>query len=229
MPDANPELLDEGSGAILQLKVRLLDVSPMVWRRVVVPTAMTLKELHGVFQVVLGWRSLHLYRFRIHAVHYGSWELGAEDPERALCSFNFRRGDKFVYEYDMTDDWKHEVRIEAWLEPQPRKLCPACIGGRGDCPPEECGGPAGYDESRIEALGLDAQEDIDTIVEILDRVVLQDQPDLLNDDEIRRRLEDVVERNRVREPFWPGRFDRRQVNTRLRAGEHRVLKHQQLC
>lgn len=67
------------------------------------------------------------------------------------------------------------------------------------------------------------------MVEILDRVVLQDQPHLLNDDEIRERLEDAVERVRAREPFWPSRFDRRQVNIRLRAGEHHVLKHQQLC
>ena len=229
MPEGEIGSSGGASGSILQLKVRLLDVNPMIWRRVLVPAAMTLKELHGVFQVVLGWRSLHLYRFRIHAVHYGSWELGAEGPDRTLCSFNFRRGDKFVYEYDMADYWKHEVRIEAWLEPQPRKRYPACIGGKGDCPPEECGGPAGYDECRIEALGLDAHEDLDTIVEILDRIVLQDQPHLLDDDEIRGRLEDVVERNRAREPFWPGRFDRRPVNTRLRAGEHHVLKHQQLC
>lgn len=99
---------------------------------------------------------------------------------------NFRCGDKFVYEYDMTDYWKHEVRIEAWLELQPRKRYPACVGGKGDCPPEECGGPVGYDECRIEALGLDA------MVEILDRVVLQDQPQLLDDNEIRGRLERAV-------------------------------------
>lgn len=109
--------------------------------------------------------------------------------------------------------------IEAWLEPQPRKGYPVCIDGKGDCPPEECGGPAGYDECRIEALCPDAYEDIDTMVEILDRVVLQDQPQLLDDDEIRGRLERTVERNRVREPFWPGRFDRRAVNIRLRTGK----------
>ena len=59
--------------------------------------------------------------------------------------------------------------------------------------------------------------------------MLQDQPQLLDDDEIRGRLERAVERNRAREPFWPGRFDRRAVNTQLRTGEHHVLKHQQLC
>ena len=67
------------------------------------------------------------------------------------------------------------------------------------------------------------------MVEILDRVVLQDRPRLLDDDEIRGQIEDAVERNRAREPFWPSRFDRSAVNMRLRTGEHHVLKHQQLC
>ena len=40
-------------GPALQLKVRLLEVSPMVWRRLLVPAATSLRELHGVIQVVL--------------------------------------------------------------------------------------------------------------------------------------------------------------------------------
>jgi hypothetical protein len=40
------------------------------------PPPRHLEELHGVFQVVMGWQSSHLYRFRIHAAHYGSWEFG---------------------------------------------------------------------------------------------------------------------------------------------------------
>ena len=36
---------------ILQLRVRLLDVSPMVWRRLLVPVRTTLQELHGILQV----------------------------------------------------------------------------------------------------------------------------------------------------------------------------------
>ena len=53
------------AGAILQLKIRLLDVSPMIWRRMLVPAAFTLRELHGVIQVAMGWESLHLYLFQI--------------------------------------------------------------------------------------------------------------------------------------------------------------------
>jgi hypothetical protein len=33
---------------IMQIKVWLLGVSPMVWRRVLVPATLTLRELHGV-------------------------------------------------------------------------------------------------------------------------------------------------------------------------------------
>ena len=38
-------------GAILQLKVRLLVISPMIWRRVVGTESESLLELHGVVQL----------------------------------------------------------------------------------------------------------------------------------------------------------------------------------
>jgi hypothetical protein len=39
------------ASAILQVKVWLTGISPMVWRRVLVPSSFTLRELHGVIQV----------------------------------------------------------------------------------------------------------------------------------------------------------------------------------
>jgi hypothetical protein len=42
------------SESILQLKIRLLEVSPMIRRRVLVPESYTLHELHGVIQVAMG-------------------------------------------------------------------------------------------------------------------------------------------------------------------------------
>ncbi len=38
----------------MQVKVWLLGISPMVWRRVLVPDTCTLHELHGVIQVAMG-------------------------------------------------------------------------------------------------------------------------------------------------------------------------------
>ena len=51
------------ANAILQVKVWLTGISPMVWRRVLVPASFTLRELHGVIQVAMGWEGIHLYDF----------------------------------------------------------------------------------------------------------------------------------------------------------------------
>ena len=41
--------------AVLQVKVWLVGIGPMVWRRVLVPASFTLRELHGVIRVAMGW------------------------------------------------------------------------------------------------------------------------------------------------------------------------------
>ena len=45
---------EPAAGSVLQLKIRLLDVSPMIWRRVLVPATYTLEEFHGV--IPRAWR-----------------------------------------------------------------------------------------------------------------------------------------------------------------------------
>ena len=75
----------ERAGDIVQLKLRLVGISPMIWRRVLVPASISLRELHGVFQVAMGWEGTHLYAFDIYAVQYGSFELMMNSPIR-LCS-----------------------------------------------------------------------------------------------------------------------------------------------
>ena len=64
----------------MQVKVWLLGISPMVWRRVLVPDTCTLRELHGVIQVAMGWEGIHLFQFHLRAVRYGSPELSAFSP-----------------------------------------------------------------------------------------------------------------------------------------------------
>ena len=58
----------EESTSIVQLKVRLLGISPMIWRRVLVPASVTLREPHDILQVSMSWEGVHLYYFDIHAV-----------------------------------------------------------------------------------------------------------------------------------------------------------------
>ena len=56
-------------------------MSPMVWRRILVPLTCTLRELHRTIQVAMGWEGTHLFEFCLRAARYGSWKLsGRERP-----------------------------------------------------------------------------------------------------------------------------------------------------
>src|ERR1700709_1563810 len=153
--------------AILQVKVWLLDVSPMVWRRVLVRSGYPLRELHGVIQVAMGWEGIHLYDFQLRAARYGSWELSASSPDVTLATLRLRKGARFVYEYDLDNPWRHEVRIEDWLGPAAAKTYPQCTGGSGACPPEDCGGPESFMAGRNDRFSFDALEDLGTMAEIV--------------------------------------------------------------
>jgi hypothetical protein len=199
----------------------------MVWRRVLVPSSFTLRELHGVIQVAMGWEGIHLFQFCLRAARHGSWELSASSPEVTLAALQLRNGARFTYEYDLNIPWRHEVRIESRMEPEYGKAYPACIGGAGACPPEDCGGPEAYLAGLDNTVSMAALEDLDTMAEIIGQVVLERRAELLDDEETRWRLEDAVERSKARERAQGCPFSRRTVNARLRKGEHLDLMHQQ--
>src|SRR6266851_8594036 len=168
-----------GANALVQLKVWLLKISPMVWRRLLVPAGYSLRELHGVIQVSMGWEGIHLYQFHFRAARYGSWELSASSPDVTLAALRFRKGARFIYEYDLNIPWRHEVRIEDRLEPQARKTYPVCTGGDGACPPEDCGGPESFMDRRNDRFSFDALEDLDTMVEVFQQVALKDESETM--------------------------------------------------
>jgi len=221
-------LAADGDGAeIVQIKVWLLGISPMVWRRVLAPSTCTLRELHGIIQIAMGWEGIHLYQFCLRAARYGSRELSASSPEVTLAVLHLCKGARFTYEYDLNIPWRHEIRIENQLGLEASKTYPVCTGGGGACPPEDCGGPAGFMAGRNGMLSLDALDDLDTMTEIIGQVVLDRRTDLLEDEDTRWRLERAVERSQARERAQGQAFSRRTVNARLRRNEHRGLMHQQ--
>jgi hypothetical protein len=65
---------------------------------------------------------------------------------KTLKSFGFGEGQKFTYEYDFGDDWRHEVKVEKVLPPDAEQQLPMCIKGKRACPPEDIGGVWGYYE-----------------------------------------------------------------------------------
>lgn len=143
--------------AIARLKVVLDDVDPLVTRRLEVPLSLRLDRLHTVLQVAMGWTDSHLYEFRIKGIGFGvpdpDWGDGPLDARKATL-FNVigETGAKsFKYLYDFGDGWEHSIKIER-IEPAITGLdYPRLLDASGACPPEDIGGPWGYQEAR-EAL-----------------------------------------------------------------------------
>ena len=134
------------TGTVYQLRVVLAGISPMVWRRLLVPAETSVADLHEILQTAFGWSDEHLHRFTIHAVEYGLWRPGSAGFSRdarqvPLAGFGFRRGERFTYEYNFFAGWRHDIRVEEILPRSPRRRYPACTGGARQAPPEHFGSP----------------------------------------------------------------------------------------
>ena len=215
-------------GSVLQLKVRLLEISPMIWRRVLVPESVSLRELHGVVQLAMGWEGTHLFEFTVHGVRYAGPGLSGASIDVPLSDFRFRRNARFRYVYDTDCEWEHEIRVEERLAAAPYKRYPRCVGGAGACPPEDCGGPDAYHAHREEATGLGAMNDLAVVADTVERVLVDKDSSCLDDDDTRWRLEVAVERLDSHARILETTFSRGAVNRGFRAGDHRRLMHRQM-
>jgi len=145
-----------------------------------------------------------------------------------MAALRFRKGARFIYEYDLNIPWRHEVRVEDRLEPEARKTYPVSTGGGGACSPEDCGGPESFVARRDDRFSFDALEDLDTMAEVLQQVMLKDGSEpLALDQNAHWRLEEALEREKAREEAQGRPFSRREVNASLRDDEHHNLMHQQ--
>lgn len=132
-----------------QFKITLKDSKPPIWRKFIVGSSITLPKLHDVIQIVMGWENEHLHEFK-----FGREIYGVPDPDSFSKINNEKRvmlnqlinqeKDKFLYTYDMGDNWEHIVELEKILLEQPAPVNPKCIDGKMACPPEDCGGTYGY-------------------------------------------------------------------------------------
>jgi len=155
---AIPGGLKELLAADLQLRVELLHVEPHVWRRVIVPEAVTLSKLHQVLQTAMGWTDSHLHEYVIARKHYGipdpDWpsEEPLQDERRVqLKPFIEARVRRFTYLYDFGDGWEHEITVEELLARKDSGPRIVCTAGENACPPEDVGGERGY-ASFLEAI-----------------------------------------------------------------------------
>jgi len=134
------------------LRLALLDVTPRVWRRLRVPEAIALDQLHAVFQRAMGWSDSHEHEFVIHGTRYDSRPSPGREagvrvlPERGRPLWGALGASRsFDYLYDFGDGWQHLVVVESIdLLAEGEEAGVQLIAGGGACPPEDVGGPAGY-------------------------------------------------------------------------------------
>jgi hypothetical protein len=74
-------------------------------------------DLHATLQLALGWSDDHLHRFVAQGREYGIGYAGGlsfrDDSHKVrLADPGLRAGERFLYEYDFTDGWEHDVRVD---------------------------------------------------------------------------------------------------------------------
>lgn len=145
-----------------QFKIQLKHITnPPVWRRILIADNYSFYDLHMAIQVAFGWENAHLYQFspsgyNSYPVIKDHMEDDFEDAilglsedksmdaeETELSEIFHSEKQKFTYIYDFGDDWVHQITLENILDEI--HIFPQLVAGKGQCPPEDCGGAWGYE------------------------------------------------------------------------------------
>jgi hypothetical protein len=141
-----PKLAKTASSTIHRVKVTIYGSKPPIWRRLELPSAMTLDVVHEVLQIAFDWEGYHLHAFETACGEFGSpdhnddWTDRADEAGAALAQVAPAENAKIVYVYDFGDDWRHDIVVEKILPAEPGVAYPRCIAGRRAAPEEDSGG-----------------------------------------------------------------------------------------
>ena len=84
---------------VYQLRVFLRQISPMIWRRLLVRSDSTIADLHYTLQIAMGWDDFHLHQFTIRGKHYGvSYECGL------IFEIMLKMFDRVIFSFAGTSD-----------------------------------------------------------------------------------------------------------------------------
>jgi len=136
---------------IYRVHVSLREIEPAIWRRIELSSQTTLKQLHRILQIAMGWENCHLHEYIIDGQHYGTVDPAYDGPGEIIRETGVRLatvlpepGAEILYVYDLGDYWQHDVRLEAVFPAEPGIKYPRILDGSRSCPPENSGVPGGY-------------------------------------------------------------------------------------
>jgi hypothetical protein len=64
---------------VYQLRVWIREISPQIWRRLLVRNDSTIADLHSNLQISFGWTDDQLHQFLIRGKPYGLWKPSLPD------------------------------------------------------------------------------------------------------------------------------------------------------
>lgn len=153
MPRARKTAAIDSFNEIASVRIELRDSDPLIWRQVEVPTSITLKVLHDVIQIVMGWFDYHLWEFTIGGQQYGlpmdeDWgtEPRIEATKVRLRDVLKQRKTIIDYLYDFGDSWELRLTVTGVRVGEPGVSYPRYVAGEHNAPPEDCGGIPGFYE-----------------------------------------------------------------------------------
>jgi len=150
-----------------------------VWRVVDVPSSFTFSQFHLAIQASMGWENRHLHHFEIKNpktqtidyIGYTEYDFDDEYTENMFSDEDIKLSDYFSrdnatarYIYDYSSGWIHIVTLKEILVPEQGIRYPRCVDGQRACPPEDCGGPAGY-RKLCEIISNPSHEQYQTIIQ----------------------------------------------------------------
>lgn len=142
-----------------QFKIQLKDISkPTVWRQLQMPADATFEDFHYAIQISFGWENSHLFTFSPNGYQSNPQiELESDDDDGLFRNYDkldaetltleeifTHEKQTYSYFYDFGDDWEHKITLEKII-PDNKTTIPKIIKAQGACPPENCGGPWGYE------------------------------------------------------------------------------------
>lgn len=122
---------------IIRLEFR--GIEPKIWRRFSVPGDLQARDLVKVVRKVAGWPGAHM-----DAVHFPRPAPSVQRP--LLVAERLQSGDGFRYTYDFGSPWTHDLVVESVEVVSSADHRVVLIAGERACPPDDCGGAAGYAE-----------------------------------------------------------------------------------
>jgi hypothetical protein len=143
------------------LKLSFEDITPLIWRRVILPAEATFNRLHETIQTVTNFQSgISTYHsFGVEIDDYfitnnepildeykGTKYAGrtVKQPTRIKIDAYLEKHGHFIYTYDFGDDWRIRVELEDTVDDYYFGY-PTLLDGEGTAPPEDVAGPPGYE------------------------------------------------------------------------------------